>query len=142
MSPRNIQSGVFGNDLSDHCAIAVVRNTKLPKMKPHILLKRDLKHFHEQAFLHDLSYSEWKRVSLIDDVELAWNFFDVEFLKLINKHAPIRKYIGLRGGITLGFSLKLETSLKKGIMPGQEHRKPKWRLTGLFSISSTTNVSP
>lgn len=44
--------GVFANDLSDHCAIAVVRNARLPKTKPRILLKREFKHFNEQAFVH------------------------------------------------------------------------------------------
>lgn len=33
-------TGVFANDLSDHCAIGIVRNAKLPKPKPQILIKR------------------------------------------------------------------------------------------------------
>ena len=51
---RYTDVGVFGNDLSDHCAIAVVRNAKLPKTKLRILLKGDFKLLHEHAFLHDL----------------------------------------------------------------------------------------
>jgi len=63
----------------------------LPRTKPQIL-ERDFKHFHEQAFLHDLSNFEWKGISLLDDVELAWKFFHDEFLKLINKHVLLRKF--------------------------------------------------
>ena len=81
---------VFGNDLRDHCAIAVVRSAKLPKTKTQILLKRDFKPSHEQAFWHHLSNFEWKRISL--PIGLAWKFFHDELLKLINKHAPLRKF--------------------------------------------------
>lgn len=81
--------GVFANDLS---AIATCRDIKLLKSKPRLISKRDLKHSQEQAFLHDLAFLEWKRGSLFNDVEQAWNFFHNEFLKLINKHAPYRNF--------------------------------------------------
>lgn len=53
--------GVFANDLSDHCIIAAVRNAKIPKQRPRIIFKRDMKHFCDQAFLHDLFYFDWKK---------------------------------------------------------------------------------
>lgn len=37
--------GVFCNDLSDHCLVVAVRNTKVPKSKLHIICTRILKHF-------------------------------------------------------------------------------------------------
>lgn len=37
--------GVFCNDLSDHCIVAAVRNTKMSKLTPRIILKRNLKLF-------------------------------------------------------------------------------------------------
>ncbi|KAF3849753.1 hypothetical protein F7725_019472, partial [Dissostichus mawsoni] len=50
-----VSVGVFPNDISDHCTIACVRSTKLPKAKGLIVLRRSFKHFSEQAFLHDLA---------------------------------------------------------------------------------------
>ena len=121
---RYTDIGVFGNDLSDHCAIAVVRNAKLPKTKPQILLKRDLKHFHEQAFLHDLSNFDWERISLLDDVELAWNFFHMEFLKLINKHAPLRTF-RIKGRKNRWFSTEIGNLLKERDIAWAKARKTK-----------------
>jgi len=69
-------TGIFCNDVSDHCVIACVRNTKIPKLKPNFLFfKRYFKNFEEQAFLHDLYNSDLRRVTLIQGVELAWEYF-------------------------------------------------------------------
>ena len=84
--------GIFANDLSDHCAVAAVRQAKLPKIKSRVLLKRDFKHFCEQAFFHDLYHYDWNGISLIGEVELAWKFFYDGFLSIVNKHAPLRKF--------------------------------------------------
>lgn len=84
--------GIFANDVSDHCIIATVRNAKLPKSKPQHLLKRNFKHFSEQAFFHELSHFEWNRISLIDDVDLAWKFFYDVFLGILNKLAPFWEF--------------------------------------------------
>lgn len=45
-------ASVFANYISDHCLVATVRNIKIPKSKPYIITKCDMKHFMEQAFLH------------------------------------------------------------------------------------------
>lgn len=84
--------GVFCNDLSDHCAVAAIRNTKMPKSKSRIIYKRNLKLFNEQAYHHDLSNFDWKKIGLIPDVELAWTFFRNGFMQIVNKHAPIRRF--------------------------------------------------
>ena len=55
--------------------ISAVRDTKIPRTKPRIALKRSLKHFVEQAFLHDLSHFNWDRILLIDDLILHGNIF-------------------------------------------------------------------
>lgn len=44
---------IFANDISDHCVVATVRKTKIPKIKPCIIVKRNMKHFSEPEFLHD-----------------------------------------------------------------------------------------
>ena len=96
MSPTSIllliYSSIFANDISDHCVVATVRNTKIPKSKPRILVKIYLKHFSEQGFFHDLFYFDWEKINLIADVEYAWDFFYEGFNSIINKHAPLKKY--------------------------------------------------
>uniref|UniRef100_A0A3B3BNA3 Reverse transcriptase domain-containing protein n=1 Tax=Oryzias melastigma TaxID=30732 RepID=A0A3B3BNA3_ORYME len=103
--------GIFANDLSDHCAVATVRNIKLPKTKPRILIRRDLKKLNEQAFIYDLSILKWDRISLIDDVDLAWQYFHDEFLNLINKHAPIRRF-RVKGRNNPWFSPEIDNLIK------------------------------
>lgn len=85
-------TAVFANDVSDHCVIAAVRDTKLPKLQPRIIIKRNFKSFCEQAFLHDLYLCDWAKVCLIPDPEMALSYFKLLFLDVINRHAPLRKY--------------------------------------------------
>lgn len=46
---KYVAVGVFSNDMSDHCAIACVRSTKLPKSEGRTVLRRCFRHFSEQA---------------------------------------------------------------------------------------------
>lgn len=85
-------ASIFANDISDHCAVATVRAAKLPKFKPTITVKRDMKHFSEQGFLHDLFYTDWEKMYAIADVDNAWDYFYEAFYSLVNKHAPFKKY--------------------------------------------------
>ena len=85
-------TGVFANDLSDHCTIATIRNSKLPKTKPNIICKRDGKNFCVSAFMYDLAALEWSRVALFDNVELDLEYFYDEFWRIVNKHAPFQKF--------------------------------------------------
>lgn len=85
-------ASIFANYLSDHCVITTVRNTKIPKTKPNVITKRDMKHFSEQGFLHDLNNLEWELINLIPDLEIAWEFFYANFSALVNKHAPLKRY--------------------------------------------------
>ena len=85
-------SGVFANDISDHCVIAAVRNAKIPKSKPRIFIKRNMRAFVEQALFRDLYDLNWDRIELINDVETAWQFFSEGLSSLLDKHAPFRRY--------------------------------------------------
>ncbi len=51
-----------------------------------------MKHFKEQAFLHDLYHFDWGKMYLIPEVESAWNYFYASFTYFINKHAPFREF--------------------------------------------------
>ena len=80
-------------DMSNHCVIATIRRVNLPKARPHIIMiKCDYKHFCEQGFHLDLWYFDWSRISLFNDVFLAWKYFYDAFSILINEHAPLRKF--------------------------------------------------
>ena len=85
INPDRYQSGVFCNDLSDHCYTACVHNGC--SVKPPVLIchRRLLKNFNGQAFLHDLASVNWYRISLIPSVEDTWTFF------IVNKHSSIKK---------------------------------------------------
>lgn len=91
MAHKHVAVGVFANDISDHCTIACVRNTKLPKSNGLTVLSRCFKHFSDQAFLHDLARLNWDRLKLIPTVDDAVEFFQHHLLAVANKHAPIRK---------------------------------------------------
>lgn len=86
------QIGIFSNDISDHCAVGMIRNCKLKKTEPRIVEKRHFKTFDQQAFIHDIFHFDWKKVCLIPDVELAWSYFKDSFMGILNKHAPLRKF--------------------------------------------------
>ena len=86
--------------------------------------KRDFTLFHDQAFLHDLSNFEWEHISLLDDVELAWNLFHSEFLKLISKHAPLRQF-RIKGRNNRWFSTEIGNLLKERDLAWARARKTK-----------------
>lgn len=96
--------GVFCNDISDHCAVVCVRNCKKPKRSPRFIFKRVLKHFDEQAFLHDLYNSDLGSVVFIPDVNVAWDFFKETFLTICDFVPPINA-LGLVVKITLGSTI-------------------------------------
>ncbi len=85
-------ASVYANDVSDHCVIAIVRDTTLPKHKPRIITRRCLRHFNEQGFLLDVAQYNWDRIFLIPDVESAWIYFYDGFISIINRHAPFKKF--------------------------------------------------
>ena len=92
-NPHQFSSvGVFANDLSDHCVVACIRDTRLPKASPRTVSKINFKRFSEQAFLHDLHRGDLDRISLIPNVDTAWNYFHSVFLSITNKHAPFIKF--------------------------------------------------
>lgn len=74
-SDKILACGVFDLGISDHCPTACVRSTRLKKTQSHIIIKRNLKNFNEQAFIVDLLHSDIHYTSEIPDVEMALDFF-------------------------------------------------------------------
>lgn len=90
-TPHMYQSGVFCNNISDHCFIACIRKNTTAKQPITISTKRSLKHFNTYAFLHDLANIKWDRVRLAPTVNDVWSLFKVQFSAMHNKHAPFKK---------------------------------------------------
>ncbi|KAF1394512.1 hypothetical protein PFLUV_G00001090 [Perca fluviatilis] len=103
-------ASIFANDISDHCVVATVRNTKIPKTKPRIIVKRNMKHFSEQEFLNDLSNYDWEKINTSTDIESAWSLFYEGFTNIINKYAPLKKY-RVKGRDSVWFSSDLAITL-------------------------------
>lgn len=110
--PSKYTSAVFCQGLSDHCCIACTRNGTITKRPPLIIYKRLLKHFNEQAFLHDLAQEEWSRIDLIPTVEDAWTFFKTTFSSALNRHAPFKK-IRTKNRYSLWFSTELSEMIRE-----------------------------
>lgn len=59
-------------------------------------MKRDMKHFSEHSFLHDVIGLEWENITLIPVLIKAWEYFYACFSTLVNKHAPFKRN-GVKG---------------------------------------------
>lgn len=77
---------------SDHNCIAVSRRTKLPKACPKIIMKRSYRAFNEESFLNELDNIKWNLISDIDDVDASLNLFMDCFMRVVNNHAPLKKF--------------------------------------------------
>ena len=115
-------ASIFANDISDHCVVATVRNTKIPKTKPRIIVKRNMKHFSEQEFLNDLSNYDWEKINTSTDVESAWSLFYEGFTNIINKYAPLKKY-RVKGRNNAWFSSDLAITLHERNVAWAKARK-------------------
>ncbi len=71
MSFKFVESGVFPDNVSDHCVTAEVRDTRIPKTKPHFVEKHNMKLFEVPAFLHDLYHFNWDKIAFFDN--LNWS---------------------------------------------------------------------
>ncbi len=78
--------------LSDHNTVATVRKTKMPKAGPKILSQRIYTSFNEEAFVKDIQELSWDRICAILETDAALELITDMVLKVINMHAPLRKF--------------------------------------------------
>ena len=123
-SPYMYQSGVFCSDISDHCFTACIRTNCSVKKPILTSSKRILKHFDEQAFLHDLASVKWFRISLIPSIQDAWNLFYEMFSAIVNKHAPVKKF-RIRNRHSPWFDHKLTVLLQQKNAAWRQARQSK-----------------
>lgn len=81
----------IGVGCSDHNLIATTKRTKMPKGGGRIVCRRSYKRFDPNLFIQDVKSFNWSVVCEKDDVNDSLNLFMDMFVKLVNKHAPIRK---------------------------------------------------
>jgi exonuclease III len=88
---KYVANGVLDLGISDHCPIICIRDLRLQKCGSRVVMKRNFKHFDEQAFLHDLFYSDIADTVKIPDVDLALKHFTTAFNFIVDKHVPYKK---------------------------------------------------
>ena len=76
----------FGD--SDHDLIKYTRYSKLEQNPVRVILKRSYKNFDKNAFLQDVSETDWSNVYWCIDVNTATDVFTQKFKFILNKHAP------------------------------------------------------
>ena len=76
----------FGD--SDHDLIGYTRYSKNPPIPAKIICKRSYKKFVSEAFLSDVSGTDWSEVYSCTDVDLATECFTRKFRYILNVHAP------------------------------------------------------
>lgn len=77
---------------SDHNLIAIVRKTKVPKEGFKIIKKRSFKDFDQERYVRDISQAKLSDILLVDDPEIALQAFDEKLTKVVDRHAPVKKF--------------------------------------------------
>ena len=90
---KHTDSGIIPVGISDHYLTYTIVNCKLPKSGFKFISRRNYNDFNLNRFLQDLAFSSvFARVFYIDDVHKAWDIWLAEYLRISNKHAPLRTH--------------------------------------------------
>ena len=121
--------------MSDHRIIYVIR-TFIPNKRGQIKREvRNLKHFVEENFIHDLLNINWETVENFTDPNLAWKVREMNFNKVLDRHAPLRHQHIRQSSIPW-----LNWNIKKMMRDRDYHKKQfvkhnseyHWRLYQIF----------
>ena len=74
--------------------ISIFFKTQITRLKSKIAFYRNYKHFEDRKFLEDLNSTDFSLNT--DDPNENYNFITDKFLKVVNRHAPLKEKI-LRG---------------------------------------------
>lgn len=97
---------------SDHNLIIVNRSTKLTKTGPKMIYKRSYKSFKEDQFIDDVKNNSWSKIYSKTDPEEALEEFTETFMKLVEKHAPLKKFV-VRSTRTPWLDREIKDCMKK-----------------------------
>ena len=76
---------------SDHNLIGVKRKNGLVVEKERMIRKRVFKDFNRMSFNTDLENTNWLELLNMNDIDACVEQFDSKFLRVLEKHCPIRK---------------------------------------------------
>jgi len=86
-----IKSGVSHLGISDHSLIFTVRRLAQPRGLPRIVESRRFNNFNEEDFLEDMRKNPWDMMDIVDDPNEKLYIWQIMFLEVLDKHAPLRK---------------------------------------------------
>lgn len=78
---------------SDHNLIIISRRLKITKVCSKMICKRSYKSFKKESFISDIKNSSWSNVLSKTDPDDALQEFNDMFMKLIEKHAPLKRFV-------------------------------------------------
>ena len=120
--------------ISDHYAIFGNRklNCAVNRHSHQTITYRSFKHFDENAFINDLRQVPWEILESFNDVSECVQIWNILFLEIVNKHAPLKQHRVRKENHLNGFRrkslivLRREISAKlmeiKGVMFSSETR--------------------
>lgn len=107
---------VLGVGMSDHMGIMVTKNSREIRSHPKTTRKRVYKEFDRDAFRNDMKEAKdngaFNEMFETDDIEVAGDIFTREYLKILEKHAPL-KVIQNRNGYVPYISKELKTEMEE-----------------------------
>ncbi|XP_033107617.1 uncharacterized protein LOC117109396 [Anneissia japonica] len=89
-TPNKINnSGVLHTGISDHSAVFVILGREKKVNRKHKFKTcRNYKHFDVHKFKQDMQNLNWQELKACSNVDDAVDYFEIQFLKVANRHAP------------------------------------------------------
>jgi hypothetical protein len=85
--------GLQGIAISDHYPVCITRKINqryYPNLTHKTIKYRCFKNFKEDLFLADLQHINISQINLINDIQAATDMWYTLFMRIINKHAPLK----------------------------------------------------
>ena len=105
---------LHGVEISDHMGILVTKNSREVRSHPKTTRKRVYKEFDKEAFKNEIKEAKksgaFKEMFETEDIEVAGDIFTIEFLRVLDKHAPL-KVIQNRNGYVPYISKELKEEM-------------------------------
>ena len=123
----------FASSISDHDLVGVIIKKNNHKLPHYIITKRNYANYNQQHFLDDLHKIQWQSITLVNDVNKAWDLFKKLFNSVIDKHVPyIEKKVKGRSCPWLTKDIKAKMNerdfhLRKARKSGTENNWSRYR---------------
>ena len=81
--------GVVVSHISDHFLVYISLKLRLPKSPTGFVNVRSYKNYDRDKFVKDLEQVSWHETALVDYVSEMLDHFNINFLNVLESHAPI-----------------------------------------------------